>query len=349
MLTCDIDERWNGPPPRCEVIECESLPTLFPNGVIEASNGTVYGSQAEVVCNRGYIPETPDTEIVCTATGQWSNFLPKCVEDPASRTTTAAPTTTRPPIVIVSTTTVPVTQYTQKRPQTRRPTRPAIRFTTTSSTTQSPLFSIEIDDGNDSDGLDGFYVGTNEDYSLPPLEVLPGLVHEDGPSRKPYRPGQSTIPKIPTVQQVPAKRPSYYEPPTTTSTTTTTTTTTTQTPPPPPPQTRPTTTSTRQTTTSRSPQDIILSQHPQDNEIAGSVNIRQDQSPKVNIPFAVDNLDGEGSGGVGGNSNLGSGSGERKEAKNARLNLGAIVALGAFGGFVFLAAVITTIVIVVRR
>lgn len=33
----------------------------------------------------------------------------------------------------------------------------------------------------------------------------------------------------------------------------------------------------------------------------------------------------------------------------AKLNLGAIVALGAFGGFVFLAAVITTIVIVVRR
>ncbi|XP_021694259.1 uncharacterized protein LOC5564206 isoform X3 [Aedes aegypti] len=347
LLTCDIDERWNGPPPRCEVIECEPLPTLFPNGVVVAPNGTDYGSRAEVVCNRGYIPESDETHIVCTATGQWSNLLPKCIEDPASKTTTPPPTTTRPPIVVVSTTTVPVTQYTQKRPQTRRPTRPTSRFTTTTTTTQSPLFSIEIDDGNDSDGLDGFYVGTNEDYSLPPLEVRPG--HEEGPSRKPYRPGQNTIPKIPNAHVPPPKRPSYYEPPTTSTTTTTTTTTTTQTPI----QTRPTTTSTRQTTTSRSPQDIILSQHPQDNEIAGSVNIRQDQSPKVNVPFAVDNSDGESTGGVyggiGGNSNLGSGSGDRKEAKNARLNLGAIVALGAFGGFVFLAAVITTIVIVVRR
>ncbi|XP_055618172.1 uncharacterized protein LOC129763293 isoform X2 [Toxorhynchites rutilus septentrionalis] len=359
LLTCDIDERWNGPPPRCEIIECEPLPTLFPNGDIIASNTTVYGSRAEVVCNRGYIPETQETEIHCTATGQWSNILPKCVEDPDSRilSTTAAPTTTTPrpaPVLIVSTTTVPVTQYTQKRPQTRRPTRPTTRFTTSTSTTQSPLFSIEIDDGNDSDGLDGFFVGTNEDYSLPPLEVRPGVVREELPPRKPFHPTQNVIPKIPTVQQVPPIRvkPQYHEPlPTTsTATTTTITTTTTQTPL----QTRPsTTTTTRQTTTTtRSPQDIILSQHPQDNEIAGSVNIQQDQSPKVNIPFAVDNSDagGEASGGpFGGLGGANGGHGDRKEAKNARLNLGAIVALGAFGGFVFLAAVITTIVIVVRR
>ncbi|EDS28660.1 furrowed [Culex quinquefasciatus] len=362
LLTCDIDERWNGPPPRCELIDCEPLPTLFPNGAIVAQNGTVFGAKAEVVCNAGFIPDGSETEIFCTATGQWSNVLAKCVEDPAARvpsTTTAAPTTRPSSIMIVSTTPVPATQYTQKRPQSRRPpTRPqTTRLTTSSSTTQSPLFSIEIDDGNESDGLDGFYIGTNEDYSLPPLEVRPGLVREDvpPPPRKPYRPGQNTIAKIPSVQQVPPNRvkpPAYYEPPTqTTTTTSTTTTTTTQTPP----QTRPTTTSTRKTTTSRSPQDIILSQHPQDNEIAGSVNIRQDQSPKVNVPFAVDNSDSDGTngggiyGGIGGNSNLGSGSGERKESKNARLNLGAIVALGAFGGFVFLAAVITTIVIVVRR
>lgn len=38
-----------------------------------------------------------------------------------------------------------------------------------------------------------------------------------------------------------------------------------------------------------------------------------------------------------------------RESQGAKLNLGAIVALGAFGGFVFLAAVITTIVILVRR
>lgn len=80
-------------------------------------------------------------------------------------------------------------------------------------------------------------------------------------------------------------------------------------------------------TTTRNAQNIILSAHPQDNEIAGSVNIRHNQQPNVNVPYSVDNV----------------------EQQHAKLNLGAIVALGAFGGFVFLAAVITTIVILVRR
>ncbi|XP_063240825.1 sushi, von Willebrand factor type A, EGF and pentraxin domain-containing protein 1 isoform X2 [Bacillus rossius redtenbacheri] len=39
---------------------------------------------------------------------------------------------------------------------------------------------------------------------------------------------------------------------------------------------------------------------------------------------------------------------ERREAVGARLNLGAIIALGVFGGFVFLAAIITTVVILIR-
>lgn len=82
--------------------------------------------------------------------------------------------------------------------------------------------------------------------------------------------------------------------------------------------------------TTKNPLTVIAAAHPQDNEIAGSVNIRSDQSPNVNIPLSVENDEGGNNGGP-------------------KLNLGAIVALGAFGGFVFLAAVITTIVILVRR
>jgi len=37
------------------------------------------------------------------------------------------------------------------------------------------------------------------------------------------------------------------------------------------------------------------------------------------------------------------------ESRQAQLNLGGIIALGVFGGFVFLAAIITTIVILIRR
>lgn len=82
-------------------------------------------------------------------------------------------------------------------------------------------------------------------------------------------------------------------------------------------------------TNSRNTQNIILNAHPQDNEIVGTVNIKQDHLPNVNIPFSIEN--------------------DQREPNSAKLNLGAIVALGAFGGFVFLAAVITAIVILVRR
>lgn len=57
---------------------------------------------------------------------------------------------------------------------------------------------------------------------------------------------------------------------------------------------------------------------------------RSDQSPNVNIPYLVEND-------------------QHRETHGAKLNLGAIIALGAFGGFVFLAAVITTIVVLIRR
>jgi hypothetical protein len=68
--------------------------------------------------------------------------------------------------------------------------------------------------------------------------------------------------------------------------------------------------------------------HPIDNEIPGIVNIRSDQPPGIDVPTLKE---------------------ESSSSKTAKLNLGGIIALGVFGGFVFLAAVITTIVILVRR
>lgn len=77
------------------------------------------------------------------------------------------------------------------------------------------------------------------------------------------------------------------------------------------------------------------SDHPQDNEISGSgVDHAQAGSaavPEPSGPFRVDSAE------------LPSGS------HQAKLNLGAVIALGVFGGFVFLATVITTIVILIRR
>lgn len=76
--------------------------------------------------------------------------------------------------------------------------------------------------------------------------------------------------------------------------------------------------------------------HPQDNEIAGSGvdNVQAGFGagvPEPSGPFRVDSAD------------------QSSNTHQAKLNLGAVIALGVFGGFVFLAAVITTVVILIRR
>lgn len=149
---------------------------------------------------------------------------------------------------------------------------------------------------------------------------MPGTVREEFPPRRTVRP--VLIPKkpsssTPAAAAVPPTTQHVPQPPQVPSTYA-----------PSPPRSRPSGAPVE--TTTKNTQQIIANSHPQDNEIPDSVNIQQNQSPNVNVPFAVDNPD-------------------RKETKEAKLNLGAIVALGAFGGFVFLAAVITTIVILVRR
>ncbi|XP_052873366.1 uncharacterized protein LOC128278671 [Anopheles cruzii] len=429
VLTCDIDERWNGPPPRCELIECDPLPTLFANGAIVAPNQTVYGAMAEVRCARGYVPEGGAPQIHCTATGQWNASLPSCVPQPAAPPSEPSGDGTRAPGPARR----PLPPGGQRRPA-GPPTAGSGLVLGAGNRYDFPHHHHQHDDINDDpdddadgddddrsddaddsaddsaddlrhrpptfdddfDSLEGFFVATNEDYSLPPPEVRPGSVREDAghpPPPPPYRPVVVVLPNGGGTGVSPPK-PSYYEPhpaagPGTTgrpgpavqthrpSLTRRPSATPSPAAPPALPSTTPAATAVT-TARGRQPgpnQHDILAQHPQDNEIAGSVNIRQDQSPKVNIPFAVDNRDssgggtaatadghgngglvtglgagaGAGTGGAGGVPGAGGPSGERKESKNAKLNLGAIVALGAFGGFVFLAAVITTIVIVVRR
>lgn len=78
------------------------------------------------------------------------------------------------------------------------------------------------------------------------------------------------------------------------------------------------------------------SDHPQDNEISGS-GVDHAQAginaavPEPSGPLRVDSPEFP------------------SAAHQAKLNLGAVIALGVFGGFVFLAAVITTVVILIRR
>lgn len=170
--------------------------------------------------------------------------------------------------------------------------------------------------------------------------VVPGTVREEFPPRRTARPVMvSRKPTtIPATTYSPANPTIIYSTSTSKSSSvyiptrprpTYTITSSTNAPPVMIPS-KTTTTTAIDTAINHNAHDILLNAHPQDNEIADSVNIRHNQSPNVNVPYFVENSD-------------------HKETREAKLNLGAIVALGAFGGFVFLAAVITTIVILVRR
>jgi hypothetical protein len=96
QLACDIDERWNGPPPRCErkyiigcdqtlnelfflisAIQCEP-PREIENGKYESStNETTFGSVIQYTCKFGYRLIGPKS-INCLANGQYDALPPKC-------------------------------------------------------------------------------------------------------------------------------------------------------------------------------------------------------------------------------------------------------------------------------
>ncbi|XP_064556316.1 uncharacterized protein LOC135440866 [Drosophila montana] len=306
LLTCDFDERWNGPPPRCEIVECDTLPGNYYNTIISAPNGTYYGSKAEISCPPGYRMEGPRV-LSCLATGQWSSALPRCIKlEPSTLATPAAPPL--PPSTAATPVPRPKITASTSRTPAYHPSSSSSSSTSSSSSSSSSSSatpSTAASYPHPSHSTPHVEINGEADSEEDNINVpVPGTVREEFPPRRTVRP--VLIPKKPSSTPATSTTPvSTYAP---TSA-----------------RTRPTL-----ETSTRNTQQIILNSHPQDNEIADSVNIRQNQSPNVNVPFAVDNPD-------------------RKETKEAKLNLGAIVALGAFGGFVFLAAVITTIVILVRR
>ncbi|KAK0177270.1 hypothetical protein PV328_001340 [Microctonus aethiopoides] len=102
-LTCDIDERWNGPPPRCEPIRCEA-PLLVSHSTIQIdelnadgnaeknTNRTLLvGSIVSYTCEKGY-KISGFQQIVCLPTGQYDHPPPTCSED--TRTLLSFPTRT---------------------------------------------------------------------------------------------------------------------------------------------------------------------------------------------------------------------------------------------------------------
>ena len=76
-LSCDVDGRWNGPPPRCQPLEC-SRPVDIENGLVETSNNlTIVGTRAFYSCKPEYELEG-DAVLICGKNGFWEGILPLC-------------------------------------------------------------------------------------------------------------------------------------------------------------------------------------------------------------------------------------------------------------------------------
>lgn len=88
-LTCDVDERWNGPPPRCEPILCHQPPAIPHGRFIMSNNISIAGTIVEYSCESRRYRLIGARKLVCLPIGQYDKAPPTCKEE--SRTTTAVP------------------------------------------------------------------------------------------------------------------------------------------------------------------------------------------------------------------------------------------------------------------
>lgn len=321
MLTCDIDERWNGPPPRCEPIECDQPPEAD-NGEFVAANGTLFGARAELLCDDGYRLEGGARTILCSGIGQWSEPLAACVRiaDPVTSAPVPVPVevtteqqTTQPPPPPPSTATATssTTAFVPTRPAvtaapvtppkqrvstqpSRRPTRPSTRHPAAAGapTRAAPTATYGLTNVNDLDledvsassssssddeinipgtvrvtvtprtpaGRPVVHIPVNGHANNSPPPLIGGskptqvVVQRNGGGQQQHQPP----PPVPSTTQAGGKRPPAVatSPPASVATA------------------APPTTTTTTTTTKRDPLNVIQAAHPQDNEIASSVNIR---------------------------------------------------------------------------
>ncbi|GIY59676.1 sushi, von Willebrand factor type A, EGF and pentraxin domain-containing protein 1 [Caerostris darwini] len=77
-LVCDVDEKWNGPPPRCDPFYCRHPPPLLNGNFEMSSNNTVFGTVTKYYCDEGFEMKGKDT-IKCVASGYWDGEPPVCI------------------------------------------------------------------------------------------------------------------------------------------------------------------------------------------------------------------------------------------------------------------------------
>ncbi|XP_046451387.1 uncharacterized protein LOC124199567 isoform X1 [Daphnia pulex] len=334
-LVCDIDGRWNGPPPRCEPVYCLEPPIINNGGFRLSTNSTVAGTVVEYYClsNSRYRMSGP-SRIVCQSDGHYDRDPPVCIdggdEDARQPEKNVVPVDRKIDQPLQSHETEYVDDYeyydetsqegfippnfankfnpTTKISTTLAPTTTSVRpvktssstvFSTTSTTTPAP--------------------STRSTSYATARATKATKVESTVRSTTTVRSRSTTPISMPTV---PTRRP--FDP------------------------TRLTKLNNRPTGTSNSRAGVFNNDNnrvkpdvalnvpngpvylsPQDNEIADSSNVKNNVPPNVNEPQNTVESESQGF--------------------TPKLNLGGIIALGVFGGFVFLSAIITTFVIVLRR
>jgi len=225
-LTCDVDQKWNGPPPRCEPVYCDEPPQIRYGGFSLSTNSTRFGTVVTYYCTSSRHELMGPKKITCLKDGSYNAEAPRCRE-------IGDKSNILPPLAAVPNLKTPR----NRDPSLKRP-------------------------GQEDPG----------DQSYGRVRV-----------RKPY-PGSSRPggPKFPPRDKFSPDRSQYDGAP----------------------------------------------RAPIDNDIPDSSNVQREAGAGADVPLPVEG---------------------QKETRQAQLNLGGIIALGVFGGFVFLAAIITTIVILIRR
>lgn len=128
-LTCDIDERWNGPPPRCEPILCHDPPIISNGRYTQTNNITIAGTVIEYFCDSRKYKLIGPKKIVCLPIGQYDKPPPVCKEETGrplggllgimNKPSTTRPSTSRPRPSIIQSTRPP---YSPARPGPQSPT-----------------------------------------------------------------------------------------------------------------------------------------------------------------------------------------------------------------------------------
>nr|XP_037272904.1 uncharacterized protein LOC119164801 [Rhipicephalus microplus] len=106
LLVCDVDQRWNGPPPRCEPVMCRPPPAVAHGLVRLSAASTIFGTVAEYDCEPGY-QLSGNPHLLCGPTGFWQGEVPVCLR----------PTTPRPVLTTTTTTTTTTTEEPPLPPQ----------------------------------------------------------------------------------------------------------------------------------------------------------------------------------------------------------------------------------------